>query len=425
MLFFNFETFGRKGKEHCLDPALYGILVVRRYVAGWSEPFMLKIAVLSISVLIISFVSVAGIFPALSYALNLTQLQSELLMTIPGVAVILTLFISNGLVKKIGMKKTVIIGMLVSGIAGIFPTFVASYVPILVSRFFLGVGVGLVNTWAVRYITLLFDEKERATLMGFRSSVEIIGQSMVALLASFLFQFGWRYGFLAYGIAFISAILVLIYVPEIEISEDKNVTEGKTKVPKVVYLMAMFCGMIVVVGPTIAFRYPAMAVEIRGMDYNPNLMMGIWPFASVVAAMSFGKLSKWLGEKLIYLSLVILIAASFITGFSNGSYLLLVIGLFLHGVVPAWFFPFVFTTTAKMTSGHTQSMAFTCVVVGIKSGLVLIPFVTNGIETLLGTTELTAPFPIFGGAMILSTIFIGTVGKQLVRHAIRDHRLKA
>jgi len=385
---------------------------------------MLKIAVLSISVLIISFVSAAGIFPALSYDLDLTQLQSELLMTIPGMAVILALFVSNVMVGKIGMKKTVVIGMVVSGVAGIFPTFVASYYPILVSRFFLGVGVGLVNTWAVRYITLLFDENERATLMGFRSSVEIMGQSMVALLASFLFQFGWRYSFLAYGVAFVSAILVLIYVPEVEVPIDTQEKAGKVKVPLVVYLMAIFCGMIVIVGPTIAFRYPAMAVEVRGVSYNPNWMMGIWPFTSVLAAMSFGKLSRWLGQKLIYLSLAILIGATFITGFSNGSYPLLVIGLFMHGVVPAWFFPFVFMTTAKMTSGQIQSAAFTCVVVGIKSGLVLIPFVMKVIETMLGTNELAAPFPVLGVVMILSTVFIGTVGKRLVREAINSHGLK-
>jgi len=386
---------------------------------------MLKIAVLSISVLIISFVSVAGIFPALSYDLNLTQLQSELLMTIPGMAVILALFISNAMVKKMGMKKVVVIGMVISGIGGIFPTFLANYYPILISRFFLGIGVGLVNTWAVRYITLLFDEKERATLMGFRSSVEIIGQSVVALLASFLFQFGWRYSFLAYGVAFISAILVLIYVPEVEVPRDDGIQASKVKLPDVIYLMAIFCGMIVVVGPTIAFRYPAMAVEVRGSYYNPNLMMGIWPFASVVAAMSFGKLSKWLGQKLIYVSLAILIAATFITGFSNGRYPFLVIGLFMHGVVPAWFFPFVFMTTAKMTSGQAQSKAFMCVVVGIKSGLVLIPFVMNGIETVIGSSELAAPFPILGFVMILSTAFIGTIGKKLVRNAIRNHQLKA
>ena len=66
---------------------------------------MLKVAILSISILIISFVSFAGAFPALSDELNLTQMQSELLMTVPGFAAILSLFASNVMVKKISLKK--------------------------------------------------------------------------------------------------------------------------------------------------------------------------------------------------------------------------------------------------------------------------------------------------------------------------------
>ena len=381
---------------------------------------MLKIAILSISTLIISFVSVSGVFPALSEDLGVTQMQSELMMTIPALAVIIFIFVSNVVAPKIGMKKTVILGMLTTAVGGVFPAFVQSFIPILVSRFFLGAGVGLVNTWAVRYITLLFDEKESASLMGFRSSAEILGQMVVAALSGFLFRFGWHVSFLAYGIAFVNVILIVIFVPDVELPKSKNDEKGKVKLPAVVYLLAIFGTLIVITAAGISFRFPAMATEIRGSEYNPNTMMALWPLLSIIAAITYGKLSLLLGKKLLYLALGILATSAFFTGFSNGNYPLLVIGLFLHGVVPAWFFPFIFMTVSKMTTGKEQSVAFSYIVVGIKSGVFLIPFVVSLIETVFQTNELTAPYPVLGGLLILAAIFIATVGTKMVRKAYLD-----
>ena len=378
---------------------------------------MQKIAVLSISALIISFVSVSGVFPTLADDLGVTQMQSELMMTIPALAVIIFIFVSNVVVEKIGIKKTVILGLLISGIGGVFPVFVQRFVPILISRFFLGAGVGLVNTWAVRYITLLFDAKERAKLMGFRSSAEIMCQTVVAALASLLFRFGWHMSFLAYGIAFVSAILVLIFVPEVETPRNEHDEAEDFKLPVVVYLLAIFGALVVVTAASIAFRFPALAIEVQSLGYNPNVMMTFWPILSITAAMTYGRLSEVLGKKLLYLSLFILIAAAFLTGFSNGRYSMLVAGLFLHGVAPAWFFPFIFMTVSKMTTGRAQSIAFSYIVIGIKSGVFLIPFVVSFIELVSGSNELTVPYPILGSVLAVATIFIATVGEKIVKKA--------
>ena len=379
---------------------------------------MLKIAILSISVLIISFVSVAGVFPALRDDLGVTQMQSELMMTIPALAVIIFIFISNFIAERLGMKKTVIVGLLISALGGVFPTFVQSFIPILISRFFLGAGVGIVNTWAVRYITLLFDEKERADLMGYRASAEIIGQMFIAIVASFLFSFGWRFSFLAYSVALMSAGLVIIFVPDVALPQGRDAKSNQITLPFVVYLMIAFSTLIVLTGAGIAFRFPAIATHIQGEGYNPNIMMMIWPLLSIVASLSFGKINDFLGKKLLYLALFLLIIAAFLMGFSNENYLMIVIALFLHGVVPAWFFPFIFMTISKLTTGKEQSIAFSYIVVGIKSGVFLMPFAFSFIENLFSTDSLIAPFPLLGIGLVLSFIFIMTIGKKMVRHEI-------
>ena len=378
---------------------------------------LVKIAVLSISILLISFVSVSGVFPTLAVDLGLTQMQSELLMTIPAIAVIIFIFIANALVKRIGMKKLVIIGMLTASIAGIFPAFVQSFTPILISRFFLGAGAGLVNTWAVRYITLLFEPKESATLMGFRSSVEIFGQMVVAALAGVLFRFGWHISFLAYAIGFISVGLIGFFLPDVKLPPTPSGEQTSDRMPFVIYLLAAFCAVIVITAAGIAFRFPAMATAVRGTAYNPNIMMATWPILSIAAALTYGKLSLLLGKKLLYIALSILIIASFMTGFSADNYWMLIVALFLHGVVPAWLFPFIFMTAAKITTGRQQSTAFSYIVIGIKAGVFLIPFIVSLIETIFVTTDLTAPYRVLGFVLVLAMILIAAVGNKIIKKA--------
>lgn len=378
---------------------------------------LLKLAVLSISTLLISFVSLSTVFPALRYDLEVSQMQSELMMTIPALAVIIFIFVSNWLTPKIGMKKMVLAGMILSGIAGIFPFFVQQYIPILISRFFLGAGTGLVNTWAVRYITLLFEGYDRFKMMGYRSSAEIIGQMIVAIIAGTLFRFGWHFSFLGYSIAFISAILILIYIPEIEIPQEIHEDPPKKRLPFAIYMLTIFNAIITLTAATIVFRFPAIATNIRGLDYNPGMWMSLWPIFSIIAAVTFGKLSILLGKNLLYLALALLILSTIFLTFSINSLPLSVIALFLHGVVPAWFFPFVFMTASKMTEGKTQSVAFSYLVVGIKTGVFLVPFFVSLIETLFNTTSIIAPYPVLSILLLLSTLFIATVGKNIVKKA--------
>jgi len=377
---------------------------------------MLKIAVLSISSLIISFAAVAGVFPALIDALGLSQMQGDLMMTIPALAVVIFIFVSNWVAPRIGIKQTVVLGMLLSGVGGIFPAFVQSFIPILVSRFFLGAGVGLINTWAVRYITLLFDEKERAKMMGYRSSAEIIGQTIVAILTSLLFPIGWHLGFLAYSIAFVGIFLIIKYVPPVDFPQDTNRTE-KTKMPFAIYLLTIFAMLVVMAAATIAFRYAAVATEILGLDYNASIMMSLWPSLSIVAALTFGKLNALLGRKLLYCGMILLITASFISGFSAGNYWLVVLGLFLHGIVPAWIFPFIFMTAAKMTDGKTQSVAFSYIAAGIKIGVFSLSFNARLIEIIFKTTSLSAPYMVYGTMMLLMLIFILVAGRRIVHQS--------
>ena len=371
---------------------------------------MLKIVVLSMSFVLLSATAAIGILPEIRDALGITQTQSELLATIPSIAMLLFVIICDVIISKIGMKKTVITGLLITGIGGIMPLFNdTSYSYLLISRFMFGAGKGLIFTPSVSYISILFDERERATLIGYRSAVELLGQSVLTLLMGMLVIFSWSFSFIIKGLFFVIAAFVAWKIPEVDANSNKQgSTEGSDgKIPLVVFPLALFIGIVALAGSMIAVRFPALATEIRGEGYNASIWVGIKPLLGIIAATFFGKLSAILGKKLLYLGTLLLIASQLLIGFSNGSFVLLVVGFLLSAFVLGWIVPVIISTISKITTGKQQRLSTACTLICANVGVFIMPFVVQGLETLARSTELVAPYPVAGA--IVSVLLISVI----------------
>jgi len=372
---------------------------------------MLKVVVLSMSFVLLSATATIGILPVIRDTLGITQTQSELLVTIPSIATLIFVILCDVIIGKVGMKKTVIAGLLITGIGGIMPMFNdTSYVYLLISRFMFGAGKGLIFTPSVSYINILFDEKERATLIGFRSAVELLGQSSLTLIMGALVIISWSFSFITNSIFFLIAALVAWKIPEVDANsnshgnaEDKE--DNGERIPFVVFLLALFVGITAIAGSMIATRFPALATEIMGDGYNASIWVGIKPLLGIVAASFFGKLNTILGKKILYLGTLLLIVSQFMIGFSNGNFAILVIGFLLSAFVLGWIVPVIINVISKLTSGKQQRLASACVLICANVGIFSMPFIVQGLEAAAGNTELTAPYPI-AGAIVLTLLVV-------------------
>ena len=370
---------------------------------------MLKIVVLSMSFVLLSATAAIGILPEIRDALGITQTQSELLATLPSIAMLLFVIICDVIISKIGMKKTVITGLLITGIGGIMPLFNdTSYAYFLVSRFLFGAGKGLIFTPSVSYISILFDERERATLIGYRSAVELLGQSVLTLLMGVLVVFSWSFSFIIKGLFFVIAAFVAWKIPEVDANSNKEgSTEGSDeKIPLVVFPLALFVGIVALSGSMIAVRFPALATEIMGEGYNASILVGVKPLLGIIAATFFGKLNALLGKKLLYLGTLMLIASQLLIGFSNGVFTILVIGFLLSAFVLGWIIPVIISTITKLTTGRQQRLSTACTLISANVGVFIMPFTVPGLEIIARSRELAAPYPIAGVIVSISLIII-------------------
>ena len=375
---------------------------------------MLKLVVLSISIMLLSPPVINGILPEIRDSLGLTQAQSELITTIPSIACLFAILLSNIVVKKIGIKKVILIGLILVGVGGVLPVVTNGFVLVLVGRIILGLGLGLYSPLAIDLINILFDESERAKLMGYRSALEQLGQSSMALMVGLLAMFSWSMSFLVYGFAFVLAILFFVLVPELNsygsvASENESVV--KDRLPLIVYPIILLAIIVVLNGAAIGIRFPALAAEIMGDGYNSSLFFVLKPIIGICAGFFFGNLHKILGRKLLYIGLACLGLASLLIGFSDGNFVVLTVGFLLSSLVPAWIFPFIFMLISKKTVSYTRKLAMSLVLFALHATVFAMTPIVSTIEWAVGSSALVAPYPILGGLVFVSLLFIMIFGE--------------
>lgn len=365
-----------------------------------------KFVVLSISLMLCSAQAINGVIPKMKQSLGISQVQVEMLSTIPAITVIVFIFLSSFIAKKIGLKKTINIGLFLAGVGGMLPMFVSSFKLIFIGRIVLGAGLGLFNSLTVTLINRIYTGDVEASLLGIRNSMEGIGQSILTFVAGILLNIGWHYSFAVYIFAFPLIALFTFFVPDIDNAVEEK-SSNKEKMNPMVYLMFMFAILLVCNGISISVRFPSIATEILGENFNSSNYLAIMPIIGILAGFAFGKVYKIFGTVTLYIGLLALALSNILIGFSNGNFTILLIGVLFSGIPSTWCFPFIFITLGKITTKGTQALANSLIFVGCNIGGFLVPFVMEAMQLLSRSDSLAAPFPIYAGILML--IFISMI----------------
>ena len=367
-----------------------------------NKSILQKGAILSISLMLTSSQAIIGIIPQMKQSLGISQSQSELLGTVPSVTVIIFILLSSYFAKRVGMKKTIILGLLLAGVGGILPAFMANFQIVLISRVILGAGLGLYNSLAVTYISSLYSGDTRATLLGIRNSMEALGQTILIFLAGLLVNITWTASFLVYAVAFPIAFLFAMKVPEIR-NEQNDISKNdvKEKMNPIVFVLVLFAILLVMNSIAISVRFASIATEIKGGEFNASNYLALMPILGILAGFIFGPVNKWIGKGTLYLGIIFYIVSNLLIATSNGNMTFLLMGLFLSSITGSWCFPFIFSNLDKVTTKNTINFATSLIFIGCNIGNFIAPIVMELAQLLTGSTHLTAPFYVFAGIFML------------------------
>ncbi|AFS40080.1 MULTISPECIES: MFS transporter [Leuconostoc] len=357
------------------------------------DKWITKIAFLGISFMLTSAYAINGAMPQMTKALGVSATQVQALATTPSIVVTVFVLLSSFIAAKLGDKKTIMLGMLLVGFAGIVPFFVTSYPIILVSRMVLGAGFGIFNSLAVSMIAVMYQGQTRATMLGWRAAVEQIGQAVLTFIAGLLLNFGWQTTFLVYLLAFPILYLFYVRVPdttEMLAADQKNnkKTHINRNVPQnispLVWVLTLFAAFIVIDYMAIQLSFPFMAQSLGVSGLLVSTILSLMLVAAMVGGLVYGGMQKLFGRFTLQVGLLLMVLSNFLVAFSNGNFVTLTIGVLLIGFPMQLISPFIFSQLPNLAPLKKQPFVTSIVLIGFNVGVFVEPFALSLLAKIMG-----------------------------------------
>ena len=370
-----------------------------------------KFSLLSISILLMSHLAISPVIPHL-YSFyhgsnpNIGLASVESLATIPAMMITIFVLLSNGVIKFIGKKNTVLLGLILIFIFGIVPTFTTNFKVVLISRLLLGAGIGLFNSLSISMISDFFDEDQRGTMIGLRTAFLNIGKALTTFISGYLLIYGIQYTFLVYALALPIFIIFLLFVPNAENVNNKKVSIKFHKETILLTLLTFLVG-ISYMGATI--KIPTLLAE--KYHYQPDVarnLLTILALSGILSGVIFGILVKRFKNLTLPIMLSFMTVGSILFTLTNNIVVFYVAAIFI-GISFVGTMSFNFFYISKELENKFINFATSVILVGGNIGVILTPVVLTKIPEALNLEKYTTPFFITTALMLVSTLVSYTV----------------
>ena len=365
-----------------------------------------KFSLLSISILLMSHLAISPVIPNLynfyhTSNPNIGLASVESLATIPAMMITIFVLLSNGVIKIIGKKNTVLLGLLLIFIFGIVPAFTTNFKVVLISRLFLGAGIGLFNSLSISMISDFFDEEYRGTMIGLRTAFLNIGKALTTFISGYLLIYGIQYTFLVYALALPIFIIFLLYVPNAENVNNKKVSIKFHKETIVLTLLTFLVG-ISYMGATI--KIPTLLAE--KYHYQPDVarnLLTILALSGILSGVIFGILVKRFKNLTLSIMLSFMTIGSVLFALTNNIVIFYIAAIFI-GISFVGTMSFNFFYISNKLENKFINFATSVILVGGNIGVILTPVVLTKIPEALQLEKYTTPFFITTALMLISTL---------------------
>ena len=365
-----------------------------------------KFSLLSISILLMSHLAISPVIPNLynfyhTNNPNIGLASVESLATIPAMMITIFVLLSNGVIKLIGKKNTVLLGLILIFIFGIVPAFTTNFKIVLISRLLLGAGIGLFNSLSISMISDFFDEEHRGTMIGLRTAFLNIGKALTTFISGYLLIYGIQYTFLVYALALPIFIIFLLFVPNAENINNKKVSIKFHKETIVLTLLTFLVG-ISYMGATI--KIPTLLAE--KYHYQPDVarnLLTILALSGILSGVIFGILVKRFKNLTLPIMLSFMTVGSILFALTNNIIIFYIAAIFI-GISFVGTMSFNFFYISNKLDNKFINFATSVILVGGNIGVILTPVVLTKIPEALHIEKYTTPFIITTALMLISTL---------------------
>lgn len=365
-----------------------------------------KFSLLSISILLMSHLAISPVIPSLynfynEQNSNIGLASVESLATIPAMMITIFVLLSNVVIKFLGKKNTVLLGLIIIFIFGLVPVFTSNFKLVLISRLFLGAGIGLFNSLSISLISDFFDDSTRGAMIGLRTAFLNIGKALTTFISGYLVILGVQYTFLVYALALPIFILFLFFVPNSENIYNKKVSVKFHKETIYLTMLTFFIG-VSYMGATI--KIPTLLIE--KYFYHPATvtnLLTILAISGIFSGVLFGFLVKRAKNLTLTIMLSFMTLGSMIFAFSN-NIVLFILGAILIGISFVGAMSFNFFYVSNKLENKFINFSTSIMLVGGNIGVILTPVILTKLPEALDLEKFITPFYISTLIMLICTI---------------------
>ena len=365
-----------------------------------------KFSLLSISILLMSHLAISPIIPSLynfynKQNSNIGLASVESLATMPAMMITIFVLLSNIVIKFLGKKNTVLLGLIVIFIFGVIPILTSNFKLVLISRLFLGAGIGLFNSLSISLISDFFDDSTRSTMIGLRTAFLNIGKALTTFISGYLVILGVQYTFLVYALALPIFILFLFFVPNSENIYNKKVSVKFHKETIYLTILTFFIG-VSYMGATI--KIPTLLIE--KYFYHPSTatnLLTILAISGIFSGLLFGFLVKRAKNLTLTIMLSFMTLGSMIFSFSN-NIVLFILGAILIGISFVGAMSFNFFYISNKLENKFINFSTSIMLVGGNIGVILTPIILTKLPEALDLEKFITPFYISTLIMLICTV---------------------
>ena len=385
---------------------------------------MKKIALLSLSLILTSAYSVSIVLPSLlQHFSEYTTAQVEILISAPSFAITVMIVLNAWLSRYMKDRSMIVGGLLLLSVSGMVPVFVQEYPVVLASRIFLGIGIGLINAKAISIFSEYYEGREKAALLGYRGSAEVLGSAVMTLVAGKLVLIRWNLAFWVYALGFVIVLLYLVWVPgsmepgqsagaekeSLEAEADGKRECWKKEVLPIAY--AVFAGFVICIYCSNSLRVPMLILEKKlGTESEASIILTLMMLMGIAAGVYFGKLTMWWKEKLPGVGCLMLGAGMLLTAYA-GNLPLIGVGISIVGFFYTVLVTYSFHQISEQIPQSSINTATSIVLVGCNLGAACSPFVLKWMGRF--SEGVSVPFVGYAGMMgVLGIVLIVVTGRK-------------
>ena len=169
---------------------------------------------------------IAPVLGQMGKGLGIDPSAARLLITTHGIMIAVCSPLVGLLIDKIGVRRPLILGLVLYGLAGGSGLVITNYFLLIASRVLLGISVAMIFTSITVIILSLYEGTQRNRVMGWRGSSNSVGGIIWPLVGGSLGVISWHLPFAAYLIGFPIALTAFLAIPDTHRSQDLQVSDA-------------------------------------------------------------------------------------------------------------------------------------------------------------------------------------------------------